>query len=267
MIVAIDVGNTNMSLGHVRDGDVRAARRAETRATATADELELTLDELLRLDGATLESVDEIVLASVVPYVTATLDELAGRRGIRVLFANATTVPIPIRIDEPFQAGDDRLINAYAAARLYGTPAIVIDLGTATTFDVVASDGAFVGGAIAPGLALGVEALAARTAQLPRVPLVMPPRAIGRDTVSAIQSGALIGYLGLVRELVRAISAELTVDGGPTPKVVLTGGLSVAPWAADIPGVDTIDPLLTLRGLALLHAEVVGDRPQARAQA
>lgn len=267
MIVAIDVGNTNTSLGIVRGGEVRAARRAETRSTATAGELELTLDELLRLDGAALESVDEIVLASVVPHVTGTLDELAARRGIRVLFANATTVPIAIRIDEPTQAGDDRLVNAFAAARLHGTPAIVIDLGTATTFDVVAGDGAFIGGAIAPGVTLGVEALAARTAQLPRVPLVMPPRAIGRDTVSAMQSGALIGYLGLVSELIRAITAELTLDGGPAPKVILTGGLSSTPWAASIPGVDAIDPLLTLRGLALLHAETYAVPRAARAQA
>jgi type III pantothenate kinase len=256
MLLALDVGNTNVTVGIVRDGDVVASRRAPTPANHTADELEAILDQLLRVDGAELNDVTEIVVASVVPDVTAAVIELGGRKGIAVLVADSTTLPTPIRVDEPGSVGDDRLVNALAAARLYGKPAIVVDLGTATTFDVVAADGAFVGGAIAAGVNLGLEALAARTAQLPLVPLVMPQRAIGRDTVSAMQSGALIGYLGLVRELIRAITAELALDGGDPPKVILTGGLSNTEWAKAIPGVDAIDPLLTLRGLAVLHAEV-----------
>lgn len=256
MLVALDVGNTNVTLGIIQGGDVSSSRRAATRPTATADELDASLDELLRQEGAALGEVDEIVMASVVPAVTASLAEVASRRGISLLIADSTNVPIPIRVDEPAAVGDDRLVNALAAARLYGKPAIVVDLGTATTFDVVAADGAFIGGAIAPGLALGLDALAARTAQLPNVPLVMPQRAIGRDTVSAMQSGTLIGYVGLVRELTRAMTAELALDGGDVPKVILTGGLSNTELAKAIPGVDAIDPLLTLRGLAILHAEV-----------
>lgn len=267
MLLALDVGNTNITVGIIRGGDVSGSRRAATRPTATADELELTLAGLLHLDGEALDRVDEIVLASVVPAVTATLGELARRRGIRLLTADATTVPIAIRIDRPAEVGADRLVNALAAARLHGTPAIVVDFGTATNFDVVAADGAYIGGALAPGLELGLEALAARTAKLPRIGLVMPARAIGRDTVSAMQSGAIIGYLGLVRELIRAMTAELALDGGDPPKVILTGGLSAAPWAEGIPGVDVIDPLLTLRGLALLHAEVFAQPKPARAQA
>jgi len=261
VIVALDVGNTNTSLGIVRGGDVASARRAATRPAATVEEFELTLDGLLQLDGGALANVNEIVLASVVPAVTTTLTELAARRGIGLLVADSETVPIAIRVDEPAAVGDDRLINALAAGLLYGRPAIVVDLGTAITFDVVATDGAFIGGAIAPGLGLGLDALAERTAQLPRVPLIVPPRAIAKDTVSAIQSGALIGYVGLVRELVRQISAELALDGGSPPKVILTGGLSHTDWARTIPGVDAIDPLLTLRGLALLHREVAA-RPK-----
>lgn len=256
MLIALDVGNTNVTVGIVRGGEVTSSRHAPTRPTATPGELEATLDELLQLDGATLDEADEIVLASVVPTVTAAITEIAERRGIRLLVADSTNVPIPLRVDQPAAVGDDRLVNALAAAHLYGKPAIVIDLGTATTFDVVAADGAFIGGAIAPGLGIGLDTLAARTAQLPRIGLVMPPRAIGRDTVSAMQSGALIGYLGLVSELVRAISAELALDGGDPPKVILTGGYSNAELAKAIPGVDAIDPLLTLRGLAILHAEV-----------
>jgi len=267
MIVALDVGNTNISLGIIRGGDVAGSRRAATRATATADELDVLIDGLLQLDGVPLDRVDEIVLASVVPAVTAALAQMAKRRGIKLLIADANTVPILIRVEKPAEAGADRLVNAFAASRLHGTPAIVVDFGTATNFDVIAADGAYIGGALAPGLELGTEALAARTAKLPRVALVMPPRAIGRDTVSAMQSGAIIGYVGLVRELVRAISDELALDGADPPRVILTGGLSAASWAQSIPGVDIIDPLLTLRGLALLHVEVFAAPKPARAEA
>jgi type III pantothenate kinase len=255
VIVAIDVGNTNVTVGIVGGGDVVSARRAATRPTATVDELEITLKELLALDGAALSDVDEIVLASVVPAVTATLIGVAARGQIPLLAADSTTVPIPIRIDKPAEAGADRLVNALAALRLYGAPAIVVDFGTATNFDVVAADGAYIGGALAPGLELGLDALAAKTAKLPRVSLVMPPHAIGSDTVSAIQSGAVIGYIGLVGELVRAITRELALDSATPPKVILTGGLSQAGWASAIPNVDVIDPMLTLRGLAIFHAE------------
>jgi type III pantothenate kinase len=263
VIVALDVGNTNMSLGIVRGGDVSAARRAATRPAATVDELEQTLDEMLQAEGATLSKIELILLASVVPTVTAALAEVAERREIRMIVVDSTTVPMAIKVDNPAEVGADRLIGAFAASLLYGAPAIVVDLGTATTLDVVAPDGAFLGGAIAPGLGLGLEALAEHTAQLPRVVLEVPDQAIGRDTVSAIQSGAVLGYFGLVKELVRRIAAEL----GAKPTVVLTGGLSALPWARDIPGVAAIDPLLTLRGLALLERELAARPKQPRVRA
>lgn len=253
MIVAIDVGNTNLRLGIVRGGDVLGARRAATRSVTSAAEAERTLSELLAEDGAALSDVATIVVASVVPAVSAALAELAADRGIRLVVADSATIPIPVRVDQPAAVGDDRLVNAFAAGALYGRPAIVVDLGTATTLDVVAVDGAFLGGAIAPGLGLGLDALAERTAQLPRVPLEVPDKAIGTDTVSAVQSGAVLGYFGLVKELVRRIAAEL----GTKPTVIVTGGLSALPWARDIPGVAAIDPLLTLRGLALVYREVL----------
>ncbi|MDP8904284.1 MAG: type III pantothenate kinase [Chloroflexota bacterium] len=255
MLIALDVGNTTITLGAIEGGTVSGGRRAATRATATDDELELLLDGLLGLDGRALADVDEIVLVSVVPAVTLTLAALCRRRGIRLHVADATSVPLAIRVERPAEVGADRLVNALAAARLHGVPAIVVDFGTATNFDVVDGGGAYVGGALAPGLELGIEALAARTAKLPRIELARPARAIGTTTVAAMQSGALIGYVGLVRELLAAIRAELAEAGGPAPKVILTGGLSAAPWAGDIPGVDVIDPQLTLRGLAIVHAE------------
>ncbi len=257
MLLALDIGNTNITLAPARMGDLGRSRRAATRARVSGDELELQLDGLLRLDGGGIDQIDEIVLASVVPSLTAAVEELAGRRSIGLLMASAATVPIPIRTERPAEVGVDRLVNALAAARLHGTPAIVVDFGTATNFDVVAHDGAYIGGALAPGLELAMEALAARTAKLPRVELARPARAIGRDTIAALQSGAIVGYTGLVREVVAAIKAELARDGGPPAQVILTGGLSAAPWVTDIPAVDVIDPLLTLRGLVILHAEAM----------
>jgi len=256
MLLALDVGNTNITVGRLKGSEVVSSRRAVTRPRATVDEIEVMLGELLALDDATLDGVDEAVVASVVPAVSATLTELFKRRRIPLLTADSRTIPLPLRVDRPTEVGADRLVNALAASRLYGAPAIVVDFGTATNFDVVAADGAFIGGSLAPGLELGLEALATRTAKLPRIELARPARAIGTNTVAAMQSGAVLGYIGLVRELLAAIRAELAADDGPPPKVILTGGLSVAPWATEIPGIDAIDPDLTLRGLAILHAEV-----------
>ena len=264
VILAIDVGNTNMRVGLVRGGDVTAARRAPTRGNRSAAHLATTLGALLAEDGVALTDVESIFVASVVPKVTAALHELAAERGIRLVSADHTTIPIAIRVDNPAAVGNDRLVNAYAAGLLHGMPVIVIDLGTATTLDVVAPDGAFLGGAIAPGLGLGLEALSEHTAQLPQVALELPDKAIGTDTVSAMLSGAVLGYFGLVKELVRRIRAEM---GAAKPKVVLTGGLSALSWAQSIPSVDIIDPLLTLRGLALLERDLAARPKQPRVPA
>jgi len=264
VLLAIDVGNSNITIGAFRNGSLAAVRRAATPAGATPDEVEVLLEELLRLDDAAFADVSGIACASVVPAVTSALETVATRRERALLVASAGTVPIPVRVDRPGEVGADRLVNALAAARLHGTPAVVIDLGTATTFDCVAADGAFVGGAIAPGLELGLEALASRTAKLPRVELRTPDRAIGRDTVSAIQSGAVLGYQSLVAGLLGRIRRELA-DAGDVSiadvHVILTGGLSRTSWAGALDGVEAIDPDLTLKGLAILHAEVAGGQP------
>ena len=261
MLLAVDVGNTNVTVGLFRAGSLVTARRAATDARATADEVELLLAGLLRLDDATLADVSAIACASVVPAVTATLESIAGRRAVPLVVASAGTVPLPVRVDRPGEVGADRLVNALAVARIHGAPAIVVDFGTATTFDCVAPDGAYVGGAIAPGLELGLEALAARTAQLPRIDLRSPDRAIGRNTVAAMQSGTIFGYQGLVAGLLERLRRELAEVAGCEPadiKAILTGGLAAAPWAADLPGIAANDPNLTLSGLAILHAEVSG---------
>ena len=151
MLLAIDVGNTNVTIGLLRGGRLVATRRAATDARATADELELLLDGLLRLDDASFGDVEAIACASVVPALTAHVEPVAARRERPLTVAAAGIVPLAVRVDRPGEVGADRLVNALAAARLYGTPAVVVDFGTATTLDCVAADGAYVGGAIAPG--------------------------------------------------------------------------------------------------------------------
>jgi type III pantothenate kinase len=264
MLLAVDVGNTNVTIGLVRAGALVATRRAATRSAATADELELLLDGLLRLDGLGLSDVEAIVAASVVPRLTDALNDVSRRRERPLLIAAPGTIPLAIRVDRPDEVGADRLVNALAATRLYGAPAVVVDFGTATTLDCVAPDGAYVGGAIAPGLELGLEALAARTAKLPRIELRAPDRAIGRDTVSAMQSGTVFGYQALAAGLLERLRRELADAHDREPsevRSILTGGLSAAPWASNLPGIDAIDPDLTLKGLAILHAEVSGGVP------
>jgi type III pantothenate kinase len=264
MLLAIDIGNTNITTGLFRAGVLISTRRAATNGRATADEVELLLDALLRLDGLAIADLDALALASVVPALTGAVEAIAERHDRPLLVAMAGTVPIAIRVDRPSEVGADRLVNALAAARLYGTPAVVVDFGTATTLDCVASDGAYVGGAIAPGLELGLEALAARTAKLPRIELRAPNQAIGRDTVTAMQAGTVFGYQALASGLLARVRSELADANNVAAadvRAILTGGLSAAPWASDLGGIDTIDPDLTLKGLAILYAEVGGGEP------
>src|ERR671913_869225 len=255
----LDIGNTNITVGLFRAGALLATRRAATNGRATTDELDLLLDGLLRLDGIAMADLDAIAAASVVPALTGAIEAIAERRDRPLLIAGPGTVPLAVRVDRPGEVGADRLCNALAAARLHGTPAIVVDFGTATTLDCVAADGAYVGGAIAPGLELGLEALAARTAKLPRIELRAPDQAIGRDTVSAMQSGTVFGYQALAAGLLARVRVELADANDVVPadvRAILTGGLSAAPWARALEGIDAIDPDLTLKGLAILHAEV-----------
>jgi type III pantothenate kinase len=258
VLLVVDIGNSNLTVGLVVDGALTGSRRATTPRTATADELELLLAGLLELEGRRIGELDAVAVASVVPLVSEALAAVVERRGITLLEATADTVPIDVRVVQPAEVGADRLVNALAVQRLYGMPAIVIDFGTATTFDVVAGDGAYLGGAIAPGLELSLEALAARTAKLPRIELRMPDRAIGNDTESAMRSGAVNGYIGLTRELLERLRTELASTESVEPssiRTVVTGGLAGQAWVGEIPGIDAIDLDLTLKGLAILYEE------------
>jgi len=266
MLLVIDAGNSHVTVGLARDGDLTASRRAATRASATPDELEILLEGLLRLDGQGLAGVAAVAIASTVPALTDAFEAIAARREIPCAVAAAGTIPMAVHVDRPGDVGPDRLINAYAAAHLLGPPAIVVDCGTATTFDAVDSRGAFVGGAIAPGLQLGLEALATRTARLPLVELRLPDCAIGRDTASAIRVGTVLGHRTMIEGILGRIRRELATGAGIAPhdvRAILTGGLSALPWARTIEGLDGIDPDLTLKGLVHFHRAVAGDEAQA----
>jgi len=267
VLLVVDIGNSNVTLGLARDGALAATRRAATRPAATPDEMELLLDGLLRLEGTHLGEIGGIAVSATVPALGAAVEAVAARRGIALVTASAGTIPLAIHVERPGEVGPDRLINAYAAAHLHGTPAVVIDCGTATTLDAVDAAGAFVGGAIAPGLLLGLDALAERTARLPRVALRPPERAIGRDTESAVQAGTVLGHQALIGGLLARMRRELAGAAGIAPhdvRAVLTGGLSAAPWAHGIEGLDAIDPDLTLKGLVLFHRAVAGSEETRR---
>ena len=257
MLLALDIGNTNVTLGLVNGDTVMASRRAATRAGSTSDEFEILIDGLLHIDGASMADVSGISLSSVVPSLATVATSVAERRGLPMLIASSGNMPMPLRVQHPAEVGPDRLVNAVAVARLYGTPAIVVDFGTATKFDCVDRDGAFIGGAIAPGIELGIEALASRTARLPRIDMVAPEKAIGTDTISAMQSGVVLGYRALTLGLLERIRGEMVRSERVDPdtiQVVATGGLSAAPFVAALPGIVAIDPELTLKGLAILWA-------------
>ena len=266
MLLVIDAGNSHVTVGLARAGALTASRRAATRVCATPDELEVLLEGLLRLDGHGLAGVAAFAIASTVPALADAFEAIAARREIPCAIAAVGTIPMAVHVDRPGEVGPDRLVNAYAAAHLLGTPAIVVDCGTATTFDAVDSHGAFVGGAIAPGLQLGLEALAARTARLPLVELRVPDGPIGRDTASAIRVGTVLGHRIMIEGILGRIRRELAADAGIAPhevRAMLTGGLSVLPWARTIEGLDGVDPDLTLKGLVHFHGVVAGDEAEA----
>ncbi len=256
MWLAIDVGNSNVKVAPLEDGQVTRVGRKGTLERPGRDDVELLLEGLLQTHGLTLTAVEGIVLCSVVPAWTDQLAALAGQREIALLIADASSVPIPVTVERPQEVGADRLVNVLAAAQLFGAPAIVVDMGTATTFDLLGPGGDHLGGAIAAGPELSLQALAGHTARLPLVSLARPPSAIGRNTTTALQSGAVLGHIGLVQGLLERIRAELDQSSDRPITTVLTGGLSQAAWAREIRTIDAIEPHLTLKGLAILHAQL-----------
>jgi type III pantothenate kinase len=253
-LLAADVGNTNITLGLFTDGELVGSWRATAHAGATPDEVAAMVSEMLALDGHRLDELEAVALASVVPPLTGTFERFVRTRiGLEPLIVDAASLEgtLRIEIDRPAEAGADRLCNALAARTEFGGPAIVIDLGTSTNFDLLSAEGAYIGGAIAPGLGLSLEALVGYASKLPRIELRRPPHAIGSNTIHAMQSGTVLGYIGLVSGLLTALRGEL-LERSPAESrvtVIATGGYTHEPWLQDVPGIDAIEPDLTLRGI------------------
>jgi type III pantothenate kinase len=249
MLLTIDIGNTNITLGLYRDGEMISAWRLATAHERMPDEYGLQILGLLQHIACKPEDVDGIALASVVPPLTGTFLQACKNyiyQDPLVVDAGVKT-GVHIRYEDPKAVGADRVVDAAAVQHLYGGPACVVDFGTATTFDAISADGDYLGGAISPGIGIAAEALFMRTAKLPRVDLARPPAAIGTNTVYAMQSGLLFGYVGLVEGMVARFRSEL----GPDMKVIGTGGLAEI-IAEETDVIEILAPWLTLDGLHLI---------------
>ncbi|MFR3787049.1 type III pantothenate kinase [Agathobaculum desmolans] len=250
MLLAIDVGNTNMVFGLYEGEKLRGSFRISTNAERTSDELGMMISQYYHFHGIDRAETHAVIIASVVPPVMYTLINairkylcvkpvIAGRDvdiGIENCYAN------------PREVGMDRLVNAVSAVRKYGKPLVIVDIGTATTFDAIDADGAYQGGAIFPGLKVAMEALFLKTSKLPRVDIERPEKAIGKTTVQSMQSGAVRGYVGALTGIITDIRAEL----GENTRVVATGGMGRM-MARYCPLIDEVDPNLTLEGLRLIY--------------
>ncbi len=244
MLLAVDVGNTQTALCIFRDSELVDHWRLATERSSTADELGVLLAGLLDFDD-----VDGICLASTVPVLVREWEAFAAKWAhapLLVVGPGAKT-GIPIRYDDPRELGPDRIANSIAARERYGAPVIVVDFGTSTNFDVVSPDGEYVGGVLAPGVEVSMEALFSRAARLVKVDYSAPETVIGKTTVSALQSGLVYGFAGQVDGIVGRIRGELGVDA----RAIATGGLAdlVAPHSHTI---ERVDPFLTLEGLRLV---------------
>ncbi|MBF8267648.1 MAG: hypothetical protein HW388_1156 [Dehalococcoidia bacterium] len=250
MLLAIDIGNTNVTMGVFREEELLATWRLATDTRKMPDEYALLIRSLLPLKGVASQDIDSIALCSVVPPLTQAFEEMSRvyfgidplvvgtgiRTGVRILY------------DNPRDVGADRVVDAVAAYQLYGGPVIVVDFGTATVFDAVSREGDYLGGAIALGINLSAEVLFERTSQLRRIEMASPKVAIGRNTPASIQSGIIFGHVGMVEAMVRRFKAELGEDA----RVVATGGLAPLIFK-ETPIFDAVNLDLTLVGLRLIY--------------
>jgi type III pantothenate kinase len=253
MLLAVDIGNTTVGIGVFKDKTLVRDWRIRSDREKTSDEYSIIVLNLLGQAGLAASEISDAIISSVVPPLTPIFQSL-----IQALFGTKAVVVgpglktgVPILYENPLEVGADRVVAAAAAIDKFGGPCIVVDFGTATTFDAVSAKGEYLGGAIAPGIQISAEALAARTAKLPRVEIVPPRRAIGRTTVASMQSGIYYGYVGLVNNIIAEIKKELDPRPGEKVKVVATGGFA-GEIAAEIPDIDEVEPQLVLQGLRLL---------------
>ena len=249
MLLTIDVGNTNTVLGLHEGADLKAHWRLTTRREQTADEYGILVRNLFSMASIDPARNEGVALASVVPPLTSVLIDLARHYlGHDPLVVEpGVRTGMPILYEPPGDVGADRIVNGVAALAAFGGPVIVVDFGTATTFDVVTKRGEYVGGVICPGVGISADALFQRAARLPRVDIRNPGRVVGRSTVGSIQSGLYFGYAAMVEGIIARIRAEM----GEPLRVVATGGLAET-LATDIPSIEKVEPTLTLNGLRLI---------------
>jgi type III pantothenate kinase len=250
MLLAIDVGNTGVGLGVFEGEKLRNTWRMATSISRTPDEYSALFLPLLHQEGLKSSDITDVCICSVVPPMVGTLTDLFDRYfKIKPLIVGAgTKTGVRIRMDNPREVGPDRIVHSAAAHHLYGGPLIIVDMGTATTFDTITKNGEYTGGAIAPGFQTAAEALFARTAMLPRVNLTRPAKSIGSNTIAAMQSGIVFGYIGLVEGMINRIQKELPEKA----KVIATGGFTYI-LEHEMNQVDIINPNLIFTGLRLIY--------------
>lgn len=250
MLLAIDIGNTNIAVGVFEAERLKATWRLGTDVHKMADEYAALLFSLSTLKDLSFSDIDQAIISSSVPPLVTTFDELCRHyfEVTPMVVGSGIKTGVRISIDNPREVGPDRVVNVAAAHRMYEGPLIVVDFGTATTFDAVSSEGDYLGGAIAPGIGISAEALFERAAKLPRVELIRPKKAIGRNSVTAMQSGIIFGYVGLIEGIVARMRTEL----GGEVKVIATGGLAEI-IAEETSAIDALEPDLTLLGLQMMH--------------
>ncbi len=258
MLLAIDISNTNIKFGLYYDTLLRHHWVVSTVRQRTTDEYAMILRDLLRHAGHALTDVDDVMIACVVPPLTRVFQELAlhycGREAI--LITPALNLGIGLRVDNPWEVGSDRMMTILAAHHLYGGPAIVIAFSTATTFDVISREGDFLGGAIAPGMAISAEALSSAASQLYRVEMVPPRSALGKNTIENMQSGIVYGHVGLVQGLIGRLLREIPdVSDVNEVKIIAHGGLAQL-MAPLIPEIQHINQYLPLEGLRLAYEKL-----------
>jgi len=250
MLLAFDVGNTTIAVGLFRGSKLARSWKLKTDTERTSDEYGALLLDLMKIAGLPAGKVTGAIISSVVPPLTPVIEEVS-----RVYFGTEASVVgpglktgMPILYENPFEVGADRITAAVAAFEKYGGPVIVLDFGTATTFDAVSAKGEYLGGAIAPGIRISAEALYLKTARLPRIEIRKPKRAIGRTTVSSMQSGLYFGYIGLVTKTIEEIRKELGQDA----RVIATGGFG-GQIASELTEIEAYEPDLVLEGLRIIH--------------
>jgi type III pantothenate kinase len=250
MLLAIDIGNTNIVLGLYQAKKLITHWRLATQAERTADEYGVILTQLVEHGGYRCEQISAIAVSCVVPPMLTTTQELAARFFDRdpLIVGPGIKTGMPILYENPKDVGADRIVNGIAAYDKYRDACIVVDFGTATTIDLISKKGEYVGGAIAPGLSISLEALVQRASKLPRIEIIKPKEVVGRNTVNSIQAGIFYGYVGLVDGLVKRIQKEQNIQ----VKVIATGGL--APLvASECATIHEVDEFLTLEGLRIIH--------------